>query len=117
MLTCLSAYYWFFAHLDSNMTDSESEEYSNENANKSSVRFFYATSIFFPSITIRLCHLRACTDTWMKRTENTMNLLTAPIDALHKNLLLFCICGIEAETQYRSFVFWKYCHLKEFVNC
>lgn len=62
---------------------------------------FYATSIFFSSITIRLCHLRACTDTWMKIIENTMSLLTAPIEALHKNQLL-CICGIEAETQYRS---------------
>lgn len=62
---------------------------------------FYATSIFFSSITIRLCDLRAYTNTWMKIIENTMNLLNPPIDALHKNLLL-CICGIEAETQYRS---------------
>lgn len=62
---------------------------------------FYATSIFFSSYTIRLCHLRACTDIWMKIIENTMNLLNPPIDALHKNLLL-CVCGIEAETQYRS---------------
>lgn len=52
-----------------------------------------------------------------KITENTMNHLTAPIDALHENQLL-CICGIEAETQYRSvkarslsfgnFAIWKH---------